>query len=92
MQALFVPVHQAGQSYSLRLFGTRMGGRTAVAFTSEERLLGLLGARQAWVRLSAAAVRSMSRPLGIVELLIDPVLIAAPPGRRSQEPAIPVLV
>ncbi|HEX3612483.1 MAG TPA: SAV_915 family protein [Sporichthyaceae bacterium] len=77
---LFVPVRYRSQSLSLRLFATRMGGRTAVAFSTRERLLGLLGPGQAWVRLTDAAVRGLTRPIGVTELMVDPVLIAAPPG------------
>ncbi|MFB4420031.1 SAV_915 family protein [Streptomyces sp. QL37] len=79
--ALFVPVRQGPTGCCARLFRTPLGGRTAVAFTDERRLALTLGRRQTWIRLSEPAVRALVAPLGIVDLVVDPLLAA--PGPRD---------
>jgi hypothetical protein len=51
-----------------------------VAFTTDRRLRSVLGPTQPWIRLSEAALRRMSEPLGAVHLTVDPVLTARPPA------------
>ncbi|MFF4244895.1 SAV_915 family protein [Streptomyces sp. NPDC001822] len=75
--ALFVPARPGPTGYLVRLFRTPVGVRTAVAFTDERRLAHTLGGGQAWVRLSEPAIRALVAPLGVVDLVVDP-LFAAP--------------
>ncbi|WP_244177847.1 SAV_915 family protein, partial [Streptomyces atriruber] len=57
---LFVPVRPGPAGCVARLFRTPVGGRTAVAFTTPRRLSAALGPRQAWIRLSEPALRSLA--------------------------------
>lgn len=60
----------------VRLFRTPLGARTAVGFTSAERLAATLGAGQRWIRLSESALRAMTEPVGASLLTVDPALTA----------------
>ncbi|MEJ8642046.1 SAV_915 family protein [Streptomyces sp. MS1.HAVA.3] len=64
------------------MFRTPLGTRTAVGFTSADRLAATLGAAQPWIRLSEAALRAMAEPLGASLLTVDPTL-TAPPAAAS---------
>ncbi|WUV84932.1 hypothetical protein OG552_28625 [Streptomyces sp. NBC_01476] len=83
---LYVPVKQGPAGAVVRLWRTPFGTRTAVAFTSDQRLRSVLGPTQPWIRLSEAALRRMAEPLGAPHLTVDPVLTARPPASWS-EPA-----
>ncbi|MEV5508316.1 SAV_915 family protein [Streptomyces orinoci] len=76
--ALYVPVRPCPSGFTLRVFRTPLGERTAVAFTSGRLLADCLGPRQAAVRLSLPAVRALAAPLGITGVRIDPQLTAPP--------------
>jgi type III secretion system (T3SS) SseB-like protein len=78
-EMLFVPVRGIGSMLRLRLFRSRTGQSTAVAFSSAERLVALLGAAQGWVHVDRSVVASLIEPLGVLELVIDPVLTAPVP-------------
>ncbi|MFI0723510.1 SAV_915 family protein [Streptomyces sp. NPDC021224] len=78
--ALFVPVRPGSLGCTTRFFRDALGGRVAVAFTSERSLVRTLGPDQRWARLSAPALRALAGPLGITELRIDPRLSAPAPG------------
>ncbi|MEW2528220.1 SAV_915 family protein [Streptomyces sp. NPDC047071] len=80
---LFVPVRPGPAGCVARLFRTPVGGRTAVAFTSEQRLAATLGARQPWIRLSEPALRALTEPLGVTGVTVDP-------GLTSDTPVTPV--
>ncbi|MEU7911658.1 SAV_915 family protein [Microbispora bryophytorum] len=69
---LYVPVRRSSFSLALRLFRTAAGKQTAVAFTSPLRLTKVLGSDQGWVRLSEPALRSMTKDLGVIGIVIDP--------------------
>ncbi|MFE1170968.1 SAV_915 family protein [Streptomyces sp. NPDC058773] len=69
---LFVPVRSGPAGCTARLFRTPRGGRTAVAFTSPQRLAAALGGGQPWVRLSEPALRALAEPVGATALTIDP--------------------
>ncbi len=85
---LYVPARPGGPHVVVRLFRTPLGARTAVGFTSPERLAATLGAAQPWIRLSEAALRAMARPLGVSQLTIDPALTApAVPAAGAAGPA-----
>ncbi|WP_063795091.1 SAV_915 family protein [Kitasatospora sp. MBT66] len=73
-----VPVTVSGRTTSLRLFRLRDGRRCAVGFSSAGALAELLGPEQAAVELGEPALRALTAPLGVDELVLDPRLVAAP--------------
>ncbi|MFF7155016.1 SAV_915 family protein [Streptomyces sp. NPDC008139] len=77
---LYVPVRQGPAGYVVRLWRTPVGSRTAVAFTSDQRLRSVLGPTQPWIKLSESALRAMAEPLGARHLTVDPLLTARPPA------------
>lgn len=83
---LFVPVRPGPAGCVARLFRTPVGDRTAVAFTTERRLRAALGTRQPWVRLSEPALRSLTEPLGVGEVTVDPRLAANAVGHPRRLP------
>ncbi|MEU6707947.1 SAV_915 family protein [Streptomyces wuyuanensis] len=86
---LFVPVRLGSAGgHQLRYMRTPLGVRTAVGFTSERRLTGVLGAGQAWIRLAEPALRALSEPLGVTRVTVDPQLTAPAPVPASR-PAAP---
>lgn len=76
---LFVPVRSGPTGCVTRFFRSPLGTRTAVAFTSEDRLVRTLGADQPWIRLSEPALRALAAPLGVTALRINPRLTAPAP-------------
>ncbi|MGW3627963.1 SAV_915 family protein [Streptomyces sp. NPDC000880] len=77
---LYVPVRPGPAGCTARFFRTPLGGRTAVGFTSEERLCAMLGADHARIRLSEPALRALCAPLGVTSLTLDPQLSAPAPA------------
>ncbi|MFE5562474.1 SAV_915 family protein [Streptomyces sp. NPDC056544] len=73
---LYVPVLPGRAEVVVRLFRTPLGARTAVGFTSAERLAATLGAGHSWIRLSESALRAMAEPVGASLLTVDPTLTA----------------
>ncbi|MER6445970.1 SAV_915 family protein [Streptomyces venezuelae] len=73
---LYVPVLPGRPGVVVRLFRTPLGARTAVGFTSAQRLAATLGAGQPWIRLSGSALRAMAEPVGASLLTVDPTLTA----------------
>ncbi|MFE6687738.1 SAV_915 family protein [Streptomyces sp. NPDC057743] len=69
---LFVPVRSGPAGCTARLFRTPLGGRTAVGFTSLQRLTEVLGGGQPWVRLSEPALRALAEPVGATTVTVDP--------------------
>ncbi|MEC4019291.1 SAV_915 family protein [Streptomyces sp. H27-D2] len=80
-ESLYVPVQTCSAGFSLRIYRTPIGTRTAVAFTSALQLSRVLGPQQPWIRLAATAVRALAAPLGVDRLSVDPLLTA----RRQPE-------
>lgn len=76
LPTLYVPARPGPAQVVVRLFRTPLGARTAVGFTSAQRLTATLGAEQPWIRLSEAALRAMAEPLGASMLTVDPTLTA----------------
>ncbi|MFH9420193.1 SAV_915 family protein [Streptomyces sp. NPDC017529] len=76
---LFVPVRPGPAGCTARLFRTALGGRTAVGFTSPQRLAAALGADQPWIRLAEPALRALAEPLGAAVLTVDPRLAPGTP-------------
>ncbi|WP_405700009.1 SAV_915 family protein [Streptomyces sp. NBC_00069] len=60
----------------VRLFRTPLGARTAVGYTSPDRLVAALGVEQPWIRLSESSLRAMAEPLGVSLLTVDPTFTA----------------
>lgn len=79
---LFVPVRSGPAGCTARFFRTPLGGRTAVGFTSAEKLTATLGTDQACIRLSEPALRALAAPLGVTDLTVDPPL-SAPAADRT---------
>ncbi|AZK97319.1 MULTISPECIES: SAV_915 family protein [Streptomyces] len=78
---LYVPVRigSAG-GHQLRFMRTPVGLRTAVGFTSPERLAAALGPRARWIRLAEPALRGLAEPLGVALVTVDPQFTAPFPG------------
>ncbi|WP_405967170.1 hypothetical protein OG613_15895 [Streptomyces sp. NBC_00015] len=73
---LFVPVRSGPMGCTARFFRTPLGDRTAVGFTSADRLTATLGTDQSCIRLSEPALRALAAPLGVTTLTVDPPLSA----------------
>ncbi|MER6129349.1 SAV_915 family protein [Streptomyces sp. NPDC001795] len=84
---LFVPVRPGPSGCVTRVFRTPLGERTAVGFTSEDRLIATLGAGQAWIRLAEPALRALAEPLGVTTVTVDPQFTARAP--RPVNPVVP---
>ncbi|MFD7438512.1 SAV_915 family protein [Streptomyces sp. NPDC059861] len=80
---LHVPVRPGPAGFTARLFRTPLGDRTAVGFTSEQRLRATLGPDQAWIRLAEPALRALTAPLGVTTVTIDPQFSAPAPARNT---------
>jgi len=78
---LYVPVRPGPSGCAARLFRTPLGERTAVAFTSVRRLTATLGPDQEWIRLAEPALRTLTAPLGVAALTVDPQLTAPSPAQ-----------
>ncbi|MFD9194717.1 SAV_915 family protein [Streptomyces phaeochromogenes] len=85
---LYVPVRPGPAGCSTRLFRTPLGARTAVGFTSRDRLAATLGDGQAWIRLAEPVLRALTEPLGVTTVTVDPQFSAPPagPAPRAWEP------
>ncbi|MFI0977710.1 SAV_915 family protein [Streptomyces sp. NPDC021093] len=81
---LFVPLRPGSASCPARFFRTPPGVRTAVGFTSEERLTVTLGAGRPWIRLSEPALRALTAPLGVHYVTVDPQ--SATPALSASRP------
>ncbi|MFG3282237.1 SAV_915 family protein [Streptomyces sp. NPDC048111] len=86
---LYVPVRLGSAGgHQLRFLRDEFGTRTAVGFTSPDRLTAVLGRDQRWIRLAEPALRALSAPLGVDRVTVDPLL--TPPAqhtRHGQTPA-----
>jgi hypothetical protein len=69
---LLVPARSGGGVLGLRLFRTPAGNRTAVAFTSLDQLVKVLGDDHEWMWLCERALRGMVKDLGVIGIVIDP--------------------
>ncbi|MBD0690863.1 SAV_915 family protein, partial [Streptomyces sp. CBMA123] len=81
---LLVPVRSGPLGHTARLFRTALGNRTAVAFTSPQRLAAVLGPDQPWIVLAEPALRALTEPLGVTTLTVDPQLAAPAPTPLPQ--------
>ena len=85
---LYIPVRPGPARCTARLFRTPLGARTAVAFTSQRALTATLGPGQAWIRLSEPALRTLTAPLGVTTVTVDPQFTA--PAPTPVTPVAPV--
>ncbi|GAA0602469.1 SAV_915 family protein [Streptomyces crystallinus] len=77
VRPLYVPVRLGSAGGQQLCFSrTPLGVRTAVGFTSPERLCAVLGPDQSWIRLAEPALRSLAAPLGVTTVTVDPQLAA----------------
>ncbi|MGI5406797.1 SAV_915 family protein [Streptomyces chartreusis] len=83
---LFVPVRPGHAACAARLFRTPLGDRTAVGFTSQRQLTATLGADQPWIRLAEPALRSLTAPLGVTTVTVDPQFCAPAPAPTAPAP------
>lgn len=88
---LYVPVRPGPSGCAARLFRTPLGDRTAVAFTSAHRLTAALGPDQAWIRLAEPALRTLTAPLGITTVTVDPLFSASAPAPVEPAASVPAL-
>lgn len=87
---LYVPVRLGSAGgHQLRFLRDEFGARTAVGFTSQDRLKAVLGRDQSWIRLAEPALRALSAPLGVTRMTVDPLL--APPTPRPRHGETPHL-
>ncbi|NEB81295.1 hypothetical protein G3I40_39720 [Streptomyces sp. SID14478] len=87
---LYVPVRPGPTGCTARMFRTPLGARTAVGFTSHERLVATLGGDQQWIRLGDHALRALTEPLGVTGVTVDPTFsapVAAAPARTRGDAA-----
>lgn len=77
---LYVPVRPGQAACAARLFRTPIGDRTAVGFTSRRKLTATLGPDQPWIRLAEPALRSLTAPLGVTTVTVDPQFCAPAPA------------
>lgn len=85
---LYVPVRLGSAGgHQLRFLRDEFGARTAVGFTSPDRLNAVLGGDQNWIRLAEPALRALSAPLGVTSVTVDPLLAPPAPRRRHGQSA-----
>ncbi|MFI6014793.1 SAV_915 family protein [Streptomyces sp. NPDC051243] len=77
---LYVPVRPGHAACAARLFRSPIGERTAVGFTSRRNLTATLGPDQPWIRLAEPALRSLTAPLGVTTVTVDPQFCAPAPA------------
>ncbi|MFH9350734.1 SAV_915 family protein [Kitasatospora sp. NPDC017646] len=82
-----VTTNATGSTTTLRLFRTRDGRRCAVGFSSPEALAALLGPEHAYAELGEPALRTLTAPLGVDTLVLDPRLVAPPVPTPVAAPA-----
>ncbi|WP_369269747.1 SAV_915 family protein [Streptomyces sp. R11] len=81
---LYVPVRPGQAACAARLFRTPIGDRTAVGFTSQRKLTATLGPDQPWIRLAEPALRSLTAPLGVTTVTVDPQFCAPAPTATAR--------
>ena len=84
---LVVPV-AGSETLALRSGRLPTGERVGIAFSTESRLIQVMGAGQRWIHLAEPAVKSMLAPLGIDRVQVDPGLIASGVAAGTPAPEI----
>lgn len=82
---MLVPVRGGSGMVSLRCARLETGERVGLAFTSETRLVEVMGADQPWIRLDERAIRALLAPLAVTRIRVDPSLVVA--GVPADPPA-----
>jgi hypothetical protein len=72
---MVVPVRTGSGTVSLRCGRLPDGRRVGIAFTSEARLIEVMGADQPWIHLNERAMRAMLAPLGVTRIQVDPGVV-----------------
>jgi hypothetical protein len=72
---LVVPV-AGSETLALRSGRLPTGERVGIAFSTESRLIQVMGPGQRWIHLAVPALKAMLAPLGIDQVQVDPGLIA----------------
>jgi hypothetical protein len=72
---MVVPVRTGSGMASLRCGRLPDGRRVGIAFTTEARLIEVMGADQPWIHLHERAVRAMLAPLGVTRIQVDPGVV-----------------
>lgn len=83
---LYAPLLDAACGVRLALFRDRHGDRCAVGFTSPQLLERVLGTGYTVWPLGRTVLRELAEARGVEQILIDPVLTAAPVAPAT-EPA-----
>lgn len=84
---LYTPLLDTACGVRLALFRDRHGARCAVGFTSAEQLERVLGPGYTVWPLARTVLRELAGARGVEQILIDPVLAAAPVTELA--PALP---
>jgi hypothetical protein len=75
-ELMVVPVGTGSGMVCLRCGRLPTGERAGIAFTTEGRLAGVMGAGQPWIHMSGQAMKEILAPLGVTRIQVDPGLIA----------------
>jgi hypothetical protein len=88
---LYAPLLDAACGVRLALFRDRHGAKCAVGFTSAQQLERVLGRGYTVWPLGRRVLRELAEARGVEQILIDPVLAAAPvePAAESTQSAQP---
>lgn len=73
---LYVPVRAGTAWLVVRMYRTPLGERTAVGFTSRDRLEATLGPDQPWALMGESLLLEVAATQGVAALRIDPTLVA----------------
>jgi hypothetical protein len=74
---MVVPVRTGSGRVCLRCGRLPTGERVGIAFTTEARLAGVMGADQDWMHLTGQAMKVLLAPLGVNRIQVDPALVEA---------------
>ena len=74
---MVVPVRTGSGMVCLRCGRLPTGEQVGIAFTTEARLAGVMGADQPWIHLNDQAMKAMLAPLSVTRIQVDPGLVAA---------------
>jgi hypothetical protein len=72
---MVVPIRTDSGTASLRCGRLPDGRRVGIAFTTEARLIEVMGADQPWIHLHDRAMKAMLAPLGVTRIQVDPGMV-----------------
>ncbi len=89
-QQLFVPIKatRIADVASICIARLPEGARTALAFTSIDRLTGAMGGQQPWAVMCEDALRTTLAPIGIARIQVDADYVGPAIGRLPR-PTVP---